>query len=129
MMGMKIDYLEEEGIVVIKIEGGSSFEEHKKKCREILEFGRERGSNKFLADHRNIDIHYNILQIDDLPKMFREIGFTGEEKVALLHCDSQKDKFEFFSSASYLANLNFRPFSDEHIAMEWLKSETDNIKI
>lgn len=122
-MKWTIDFLEEEGIVIVKTSGVLTWEENKKMSEDILRLAREYGTNQILTDHRDTDISLSILQIDDLPKMFREIGVSDEDRIATLYNPSHKDVFEFFHSVAYLASLNFRLFTDENEAIQWLKSE------
>ena len=117
------DYLEEDGIVSIKTSGPITWDEHKKMCEEALSFGRVHKSHKFFADHRNLESRLSVLQIDDLPQMFREIGVKNEDKVAVLYDPSNYgEDFKFFQSVSNIALLNFRIFTEENKAMDWLKS-------
>ena len=81
-----------------------------------------------LIDHRDTELDMTILQIDDMPKMLKEIGFGFQIKAAIICDPSFEDKFRFFQSVTYLASFNIRVFPDEITAMEWLISKTNYSK-
>ena len=94
-----------------------------KSCTEAVAFAREHNTPKFLADHRNLKPGLTILQIDDMPKRFKEMGLGVESRIAVLYDPSNERDFKFFKSVANIASLKFRIFTDQNKAMEWLKSD------
>lgn len=121
-MKWTIDYLEEEGVVLIKTSGVTNWDKQKQLCQEAFQFAQEHKAHKYLADHRDLQEGLSVLQIDDMPMMFREIGLGAEDRVAILYGPNLEEKFKFFQSVSNFALLNFKLFTDKDKAMAWLKS-------
>ncbi|MFA5422707.1 MAG: STAS/SEC14 domain-containing protein [Phycisphaerae bacterium] len=121
-MEWKIDYIEDQGIVTVKTSGVANWDEFKKMCEETLAAGREHETHKFFADHRELEPGLSILEIDEMPKMFRGIGLEGHDRIATLYSPVSESKFKFFQSISNMAFLNFKLFEDEDEAMAWLKT-------
>jgi len=84
-------------------------------------------TQKVLVDHRLLQANLTVLQIDDLPKLFREIGIGPEYKVAILFdpASPRSSNFTFFENVSIISSLQFRVFSELARAIEWLKTETE----
>ncbi len=125
-MEWTIDYLEEEGIVLIKVSGETSWEESKKLSEEAIELGRRRGSQRFLVDNRNQERALSILQVDMLPEMLKEAGITAEDKMALVYeaTSPLKDTHTFFRNTSIIHSLRVQIFTSIAEAKAWLSSET-----
>ncbi len=121
-MKWTIDYLEEEGVVFIKTSGVTNWDEQKQMCQEAFRFAQKHKAHKYLADNRDLQEGLSVLQIDDMPRMFREIGLEIEDKIAILYGPDLEKKFKFFQSVSNFALLNFQLFTDKDEAMAWLKS-------
>lgn len=124
-MEWSIHYLEEDGIVFVKTQGYSTWGPHKKLTEEALELGRKKGVHKFLVDHRDMVLGLSVLEIDDLPKMFKGIGLCPEDKTAILYDPSvpHSSGFTFLENVSRLSSLRFKIFSDKDKAIAWLKSD------
>lgn len=123
-MEWKIDYLAENGIVSAKTSGPADWEQIRKMCEEVLALGRSNGSHRFLVDHRRIEHGLTILQVDDLPGMFKQIGVTPKDKIAIVFDPASKmsEAFVFFRNTSFLASLQVRIFDNPDDAIAWLKS-------
>ncbi|MFH1372120.1 MAG: hypothetical protein ABII09_12660 [Planctomycetota bacterium] len=124
-MEWKIDYLEKDGIVSVKTSGPANWDQTRKMCEEALALGRSNGSHRFLVDHQQIEHGLTILQVDDLPGMFKQIGVTAEDKIAILFNPAPKmsEAFAFFRDTSFLASLQVRLFTETGEAIAWLKSD------
>ena len=123
-MKWTIEYLEKDGIVRIKTFGPADWDQHKRMSEEALALGRKNGSHRFLADHRKLEHGLSILQVDDIPKMLKEIGVTSEDKVAIVFNPASpiNNAVKFFRDAAFLASLQLLIFSNENKAIEWLKA-------
>jgi len=123
-MEWSIHYLEEDGIVFVKTQGYSTWKPHQKLAKEAIELGRKKGVHKFLVDHRDMVLGLSVLEIDDLPKMFKEIGLRPEDKTAILYDPSAplSSEYTFLENVARLSSLRFKVFSDKDKAIAWLKS-------
>ncbi len=124
-MEWKIDYLAENGIVSVKTSGPANWDQTRKMCEEALALGRSNSSHRFLVDHRRIEHGLTILQVDDLPGMFKQIGVTAEDKIAIVFdpASEMNESFAFFRDTSFLASLQVKIFDNPDEATAWLKSE------
>ena len=125
-MEWSVYYLEEDGLVFAKISGLINWDKNKELSEEILSTGRKYGSSRFLIDHRDGTLSLSILEIDDIPKMFKEIGLCPSDKMAILYNadSSHSSEFVFFQNVSQLASLQVKIFTDKEQALYWLKSES-----
>jgi hypothetical protein len=124
-MEWTVDYLEKDRIVYMKTSGPADWDQNKKMSKMALALGHKHGSHRFLVDHRKLEHGLSILQVDDIPKMLKQIGVTSEDKVAVVFdpVSPLSNTFKFFRDASFLASLQLQIFSDKDAAIEWLKSE------
>ena len=123
-MKWSILYLEGEDIVFAKPEGYLTWAQNKRLTEEMLELGRKRGTKRFFIDHRNATLGLSVLEIDDLPKMFKKIGVGPEDKTAILYNPSKSASgaFAFLENVSQLSLLQFKVFSDKDEATIWLRA-------
>jgi len=124
-MEWTIEYLKEDGIVCVKTYGRISWDENKQMSEEALAVGRKNGVRKFLVDHRQMEHGLSILQVDKLPEMFKQIGVTAEDKVAILFdaASPMSRTFAFFRDTAFIESLRFGVFNDPAEATEWLESD------
>ena len=124
-MKWAIDYLEKEGIVAAKITGVMDWDQHKKFAEDAFSFARKRNSHKFLFDFFDMAPSFTVLQIDDLPKLLREIGIGPEFRIAAIHDPSspKSSEFDFFRNVATIKSLQVKQFSNKDEAIEWLKSQ------
>jgi hypothetical protein len=122
-MEWTIDYLEKDGIVYMKTSGPADWDQNKKMSEKALTLGRKNGSHRFLVDHRKLEHGLSILQVDDLPKMLKQIGVASQDKVAIVFDPASpiSNTFKFFRDASFLASLQLQIFTDKDEAIAWLK--------
>jgi len=124
-MEWKIVYLEEDGIVSAKVAGVMDWDQHKKFAEEIYPFALKHGSHKVLIDFLEVVPEFTILQIDDLPRLLKELGVVPDFRIAALHDPSspKSGEFKFFRDVATLMSIKVRHFSDAKKAIAWLKSE------
>ena len=124
-MQWEIDYKKEDGIVVVKTSGLITWDDTKLMTQEAFAAAKHHGTKKVLVDHRQLQTNLTILQIDDLPKLFKEIVIGPEYKVAILFdpASPKRSNFTFFQDVLTISFLNFRVFSEPARAIEWLKEE------
>jgi hypothetical protein len=124
-MEWTLDYLEKDKIVSAKIIGVMDWDQHKQFAEEAFSLARKNGSHKLLIDFLEMEPNFTILQIDDLPKLLKEIGIGPEFKIAAIHDFSSPKSSEhiFFRNAATIMSLQVKQFSDKDSAIAWLKSE------
>ena len=124
-MEWKIKYLEEDDVVFMETSGPAEWDQNSRMCREALELGRSRGTNRFLVDQRKLEHGFSLLQVDKLPAMFKEIGVTAADRIAVVFDPSSplSDKFAFFKDVSFIESLQVRLFTSPKDATDWLKSK------
>ena len=125
-MKWEIEHNKEEGILIVKTSGLITWDDNKIMTQEAFAAAKHHGTKKVLVDHRLLQTNLTILQIDDLPKLFKEIGIGPEYKVAILFdpASPRSSNFAFFENVSIISSLQFRVFSELAKAVEWLKTET-----
>jgi hypothetical protein len=123
-MKWTIEYLEKDGIVAAKINGIMDWEEHRKFAEELYPLARKKGSNRILIDFREMIPDFTVLQIDDLPKLLKEIGVGPDLRIAAIHDPSspKTGEFTFFKNVATITSLQVQQFSDRDEAIAWLKS-------
>ena len=114
VMGWTIDYLKEDGIVLVKTSGPLTLEETRQLCKEAYSTAHSNGSHKFLADHRDQDITLSVLEIDKIPDMIKEIGVTSSDKFAILyHGTSRKiELLNFLRNLLQIEAIQMKIFSE-----------------
>jgi hypothetical protein len=123
MANWKIDYLEDGGIVLVKMLGPAGFEDTKQICIEANAVAREHQSRRYLIDHRGVEMALSVPDIDEVPDAFRKIGADFEGKTAILLDPAApgSDKFGFLKDVLAKSWMHFELFTDEDEALAWLK--------
>ncbi len=122
-MDWTIDYLEKEKVVCVKTSGLMDWEQHRKFAEDVFPFAIRRGSHKVFIDFREMVPDFSTLEIDDLPKLLKEIGVGPEFRIAGLYDESSphSGEFKFFRNTSYIKSIEVRYFPDKDEAITWLK--------
>lgn len=123
-MDWSIDYQEKDGIVFAKISGDMDWEGHKKFAGEVFPFAQKHNCRKVLIDFRDMKSNLTILQVDDMPKMLKDLGVGPEWKLAGLHDPKspKSSEFDFFKNSAFLSSIQVRHFANKADAIAWLKS-------
>ncbi len=124
-MDWKIDYLEKDAIVSAKITGVMTWDEHMKFAQELFPHAIKLVAHKILIDFREMTPKFSILQIDDLPKLLKEIGVGPEFRIAAVHDPSSpySHEFTFFRNVATITQLKVKQFPDADEALVWLRNE------
>jgi hypothetical protein len=120
-----IDYLEKERIARVRTRGLITWDDTKQMTEEVFSFIRNKKVHRVLVDHREMVPNLSVLQIDNLPAMFREIGVEPEDKIAVLFnpATQNEENLAFFDNVMQITSLQFHSFTDEGEAIAWLKSK------
>ena len=129
-MKWEIEHNKKEGILVVKTSGLITWDDNKIMAQEAFAAAIRHGTKKVLVDHRLLQANLTVLQIDDLPRLFKEIGIGPEYKVAILFdpASPRSGNFAFFENVSIISSLQFRVFSEPTEAIGWLKTEDEKEK-
>jgi hypothetical protein len=129
-MRWEIEHNKQDGLLGVRTFGIITWDENRLMAQEALAAAIKHKTKKVLVDHRRLQANLTILQIDDLPKLFKEIGIGPEYKVAIL-IDPESPhsgNFTFFQHVSIISSLQFKVFSEQAEATEWLKAENGEKK-
>jgi hypothetical protein len=124
-MTCQVDYLEDNGIVKVKTSGAVSPDDKKKISQEAITAGRGKNVFAFLFDQQESQSGLTVLEIDQIPRMLREIGFKPSDKMAILVNPNSMSSglFKFSENVFYLSSLQIRIFVDTDEATSWLKTK------
>ena len=123
-MKWKIDYIKKDAIVSVKISGQATWEGNRKMTEELIAEGRKNNTRNFLVDNRNLEHGLSVLQVDDLPRMLKEVGISPEYKIAVVYNPSKpymSESMSFFRNSSVLESLHINLFTNSQDAIAWLK--------
>ncbi len=100
-------------------------EDNKRFAEELYPFAHKHGSHRILIDFREMTPSFTILQVDDLPKLLKELGVGPEFRIASIYDPStpHSSEFVFFRDVSTLTSIKVRLFSSPDEGVAWLKSE------
>jgi hypothetical protein len=121
----EIDYVKDQGIVKVKTSGQKTRDDRKKLSEEMLAAGRKKKVNAFLLDQKETAFGLSVLEIDRLPAVLRDTGFSVKDRMAILiNPDSPKSgSLRFLRSVLYLRSPRIQVFSDTEEATAWLKAK------
>jgi hypothetical protein len=124
-MEWQIEYIEKEGIVSANISGPTTMEEHRKFTAEMILCARHHNTHKIFVDATKMVPDLSVLEIDEMPNLFKEAGLTPADKMAVLFDFSSpmKKNFAFFGNVTSLRSFKVQPFADKDEAIAWLKSD------
>jgi hypothetical protein len=124
-MDWTVEYLKEEGIVHAKITGVVTWGECRKMIEEFFSYGRKQEVHRYLLECSQFEHNLTLLQIDDMPKLLKEIGFGAEDKMAIVVESSSRHikELKFLENVARLAKLHLRHFTDYEKGGEWLRTE------
>jgi hypothetical protein len=122
-MKWTIEYLEEDKIIYLKASGILNGEEIRQMAIEIAQAMVEHEAHLILSNCTEMIPDITKLDIDELPRIMSQNGFTRKDKHALvININSEKlDNFAFYKASSKVQNYRVKLFTDIDTAKEWLK--------
>ncbi len=68
--------------------------------------------------------NFTVLQIDDLPKLLKDMGLGPEYRIAAIYDPSSphSSEFTFFRNVASILSLQVEHFADKDEGLAWLKS-------
>jgi hypothetical protein len=124
-MDWTVEYLKEDGIVHAKVDGAVTWGECSKMIEEIFSYGRKKDVQRYLLECPLFEHNLTLLQIDDMPKLLKELGLGEEDRVAIVVNPSSRHikELKFLENVARLARLQVRHFTDYEKGVEWLRAE------
>ncbi|MBN1392907.1 MAG: hypothetical protein JW947_08910 [Sedimentisphaerales bacterium] len=124
-MDWTVKYLKEDGIMHAKITGVVTWGECRKTVEEIFSYGRKKDVHRYLLECPQFEHKLTLLQIDDMPKLLKELGFGAEDKMAIVVDSSSRHikELKFLENVARLASIQVRHFTDYEKGAEWLRAE------
>lgn len=83
---------------------------------------KRRGIHRALLDARNATVELNPTELESLVNVFREIGFTRNQRLAILHSEDAHHRARLFAFISRTRGWSVRAFGDFEEALRWLFS-------
>lgn len=122
-MNWKIEYMQQEGVVCVKIAGVfDDVGQNQMMISDGLAEAAKYGATKFLLDNRDLTLKIEITDFYYLPDAYEKLGVSRRYKVAIvLSAVSIKDEnWKFYETRA--ANLGYRHrlFTDPDAALDWL---------
>ena len=124
-MEWKMDYLEKDSIVYVKLLSPANIERTKQMCLEMDQMAREHNTHKYLIDHRGIGVIMSVMDIDKVPGMLKEIeaDFKGKIVVLLDSHEPKRNLFKFLRNVLRLVSMHVELFyDDKEKAIDWLRA-------
>lgn len=121
-MSYTIDFLEDEGIVIIEENGELVYEDFVKQSQGVIELGRKKNAQLFLVDCTRLIAHATTLQLHDFPSMYEKLGMPRTSKVAvLMPKDALADKdVRFYETVCRNRGWQVSVFDVKDAAVKWL---------
>jgi hypothetical protein len=86
---------------------------------------KRRGIHRALLDARNATAELNPTELASLVNVFREIGFTRNQRLAILHSGDPYHRARLFAFISRMKGWSVRAFGDFEEALRWLSDEQE----
>lgn len=122
MFRLSVSYLPDSKIIRIMTFGSYDRDANKQVVAAGLAAKEEHGTDRFLVDHRNVDLAFDIMNLSDIPKINERLGVQPGYWLALLHRADRNvvEKFQYLEDLSYIQGMRRRVFTDEQAAIDWL---------
>ena len=126
-MSYSINYLADEDIVEVKIDGRLNFQTAEQYSKEAVKLARHNNCAKFLIDHSKTTEQVGITKIHTTGDELQQFGFKDTDKVAIIISKSGKDS-KLPESENQNSRLSLSKYFYENKiaeAINWLKEDLD----
>jgi hypothetical protein len=122
-MAWKIEYWQKEHILSAKTSGPINLDTLKQFASEIIAALSKNNASKVLTDYRDANLEVSILDIYELPKILKRLGYSPGIQIAVVYSEASKKKESFLFYETVLRNAGFvhRVFTDLLESLAWLK--------
>ena len=121
-MPYTIDFLEDEGIVIIENIGELTYADWVKQSQEVLELGRKKNVGLFLVHFTHLTVQATTFELFDFPALYERIGAPKTNRVAVLLTEDAaiNEDIRFYETVCRNRGWSIRVFSHKDEAVEWL---------
>ena len=88
--------------------------------RAMVDARRSHGCNRVLCDMRQARLAMSIYEVDNVPVQALEAGIDSSFRIAMVYSDDER-KFQHLENVATIHGLDYRNFTEEARALEWLK--------
>lgn len=122
-MDVKISYLPEDRIVVVKTHGDADAQSSNEMVKSIMMSMREHQSIRCLLDHT--EIHFvsgKTIEVFNRPEEIKNTGMPLNVRLAAVIPEVYKEHFSFLETVCNNRGISYRVFANNTSAINWLKS-------
>ena len=120
-MSYKINYLEDNKIVQVKIQGRVNFKVVQQYSIEAVKLAHEYNCNKFLINHAKTLMEAGIFKLHTDGDALEQFGFKSSDKIAIVISSDKNDSHFFETTDSNVKWSNFKYFNAVEKAVRWLE--------
>ena len=122
-MNYTIEYIEEDGIILVDIISPLSLEEVKAVSEKVKSLTVQHNSHRILIDHLGVDAAMSMEDMEVVPEIVESVGSNPEDKVVVvIKPYASKRKFRFIKDVLALSSIQIKICYDRDEAVAWLKS-------
>ncbi len=122
-MGYLVNYLPDERIVKIIIQGRLNFTTARKYSKEAIKLARKNNCSKFLIDHTKTKLIEGIHHIYTDGAVLEEFGFQVTDKIAIFIECKHENALLLETAANNIKWSNFGYFNASDKAVAWLSED------
>jgi hypothetical protein len=89
---------------------------------------KRRGIDRALVDTRNAQAELSPAELASMVKVFREVGFGKNQRLAILHAAERYERAHLFAFISRMKGFNVRAFGQFEDALYWLSDSEEKIQ-
>jgi len=115
----KVYYDEEQECVIASLEGKSGFEILKKYAGKILETGDKHQCKTLFNDLQKEESAFSLNDFVEIMSIMTSMGFDNSWKIAMV-VDKDSLGYRFYEALTLNEAINFKLFTNPHVAMIWL---------
>ncbi len=121
-MDWEISFDEKENILFVKTRGVLDVISNAAMTKECIEMVKEKKCSKWLIDNRKITFQaFSTLDIHSLPKLYDELGFPRNLRLAEVTLKEYGRDFSFYETVCRNRGYTVSVFYDVESALQWLK--------
>ena len=125
-MPLDLQIIRAREFVRLGTEGQFDFESTRAVLKALAEACRKRGIERALVDVREASSNLTPNDLATLVNAFREVGFSKQLRLAVLHGGDQEYRARLFAFISALRGWKVQAFEDYERALEWLSVENES---
>ena len=121
MGNYSVQYLLEEGIIRVHLQGKFDAQLLNMSTMKLVEEISHSNCNRILMDHREAMPKLPTIDLFDRPRIATEIGIKRTTKIAIVY-STREDDYRFIETVGTNRGFNVKVFSDYEDCIKWLKT-------